>query len=69
MCLSAEVSFIAAAGLIPAGALSMRQAWRGDRRYLPLATLPLLFGLQQLAEGILQVPAPPHAIHAARPAR
>ena len=45
MCLSAEVSFIAAAGLIPAGALSMRQAWRGDRRYLPLATLPLLFGL------------------------
>ena len=55
MCLSAEVSFIAAAGLIPAGALSMRQAWRGDRRYLPLATLPLLFGLQQLAEGVVWV--------------
>ena len=55
MCLSAEVSFIAAAGLIPAGALSMRQAWRGDRRYLPLAPLPLLFGLQQLAEGIVWV--------------
>ncbi|MBU2084347.1 MAG: hypothetical protein KJ884_22445 [Gammaproteobacteria bacterium] len=55
MCLSAEVSFIAAAGLIPAGMLSMRQAWRGDRRYLPLATLPLLFGIQQLAEGVVWV--------------
>ena len=55
MCLSAEISFIAAAGLIPAGALSMRQAWRGDWRYLPLATLPLLFGFQQFAEGIVWV--------------
>lgn len=55
MCLSAEVSFVAAAGLVPAGIFSMRQAWRGDRRYLPLATLPLLFGLQQFAEGVVWV--------------
>jgi len=55
MCLSAEVSFVAAAGLIPGGLVSMRQAWRSDRHYLPLATLPLLFGVQQFAEGIVWV--------------
>ena len=55
MCLSPEVSFVAAAGLIPAGMVSMRQAWRTDRHYLPLATLPLLFGIQQLAEGVVWV--------------
>ena len=61
MCLSAEVSFIAAAGLIPAGMLSIRQPWvwagprASPRRYLPLATLPLLFGIQQLAEGVVWV--------------
>ena len=53
MCLSAEASFIAAAGLIPAGALSTARAYRTDRRYIPIAALPLLFGLQQGLEGMV----------------
>jgi hypothetical protein len=55
MCLSAPVSFSAAAVLIPAGAYTMRQAARIDRRYLALAALPLFLGLQQLAEGVTWV--------------
>ena len=53
MCLSAEASFIAAAGLIPAGALSTARAYRTDRRYILIAALPLLFGLQQGLEGMV----------------
>lgn len=53
MCFSAEASFTAAAVLIPAGATSMTLAWRADRRFVPLCTLPLLFGLQQLMEGFV----------------
>ena len=53
MCFSAEVSFASAAVLIPAGAIAMRQAFRRDTRYLPFATLPLLFGLQQFFEGMV----------------
>ncbi len=53
VCFSAEVSFAAAALLIPAGGLAMTQAARRDTRYLAVATLPLLFGLQQLFEGLV----------------
>lgn len=53
MCFSAEASFTAAAILIPAGAASMTLAWRRDVRFVPLCTLPLLFGLQQLMEGFV----------------
>ncbi len=53
MCFSAEVSYAAAAGLVPLGAVAMHRAYRTDRKYLPIATLPLLFGLQQLAEGFV----------------
>ena len=55
MCLSAEVSFGAAALLIPAGALCIHRAYRTDKSYLPIAALPLLFGLQQFSEGIVWV--------------
>lgn len=55
MCLSAPVSFTAAALLIPAGGLTVFQAWRLDRRYVPLAALPVLLGLQQFAEGMIWV--------------
>lgn len=51
MCFSAEASFTAAAILIPAGALSLVRAYKADRRYLPIASLPVLFGLQQALEG------------------
>ena len=53
MCFSAEASLIAAAVLIPAGTLSIARAYTTDRRYLPLAALPLLFGLQQAFEGLV----------------
>lgn len=55
MCLSATVSYAAAAVLVPSGAVATVWAWAGDRRYLMLAILPLLFGLQQGAEGMVWV--------------
>lgn len=55
MCLSAPVSFTAAAVLIPAGAFAVRRAWRHDRRFAGLAALPMLLGFQQLAEGMIWV--------------
>ena len=51
MCFSAEASFAAAAALLPAGGVAMQRAVRRNLTYLPIATLPLLFGLQQLSEG------------------
>ena len=53
MCFSAEASFTAAAVLIPAGVLSMVRADKTDRRYVPIAALPLFFGLQQAFEGMV----------------
>lgn len=53
MCLSAEVSFLAAAVLLPAGALAASRAAKVDRRYIPLCILPILFGVQQFAEGMV----------------
>lgn len=65
MCLSAPVSFTAAALLIPAGGFTVFQAWRLDRRYAPLAALPVLLGLQQLAEGMIWVAGAGQAMDAA----
>ena len=53
MCFSAEASFAVAAVLIPAGVLSMVRADKTDRRYVPIAALPLFFGLQQAFEGMV----------------
>ncbi|MBB6182524.1 DUF6629 family protein [Pseudorhizobium flavum] len=53
MCLSANISFAAAAVLLPAGGLSTYRAYRVDPRYLGLAMLPALFGVQQLLEGLV----------------
>lgn len=53
MCFSATASFTAATVLVPMGGLSIWRAWRDDRRYLALGALPLLFGLQQLFEGLV----------------
>ena len=55
MCMSAEASFIAEAVLVPTGVLTMAHAYRTDRKYLALATLPLLFGLQQALEGMVWI--------------
>ena len=53
MCFSAEASFTAAAVLVPAGAITVSRAYRTNRQYLPIAALPLFFGLQQLFEGLV----------------
>jgi len=55
MCLSAPVSFTAAAVLIPAGAFGVWRTWRRDRRFAGLAALPMLLGFQQFAEGMIWV--------------
>ena len=51
MCFSATASFVTAGLLVPAGAYATTVALRHDRRYLPLASFPLLFGVQQFVEG------------------
>jgi hypothetical protein len=53
MCFSAEVSFTAAAILIPVGAITVHGAYRSNGKYLAIAALPLFFGLQQLFEGLV----------------
>jgi hypothetical protein len=50
MCFSAEASFGVAVALLPAGGYCLAEAWRKDWAYLPLAAVPLLFGLQQVCE-------------------
>jgi len=55
MCFSATASFIAGGGLSAAGAATLRQAKTRSR--LPLAMMPLLFGIQQLTEGVVWLSA------------
>lgn len=52
MCFSATASFTATALLIPLGLYASTTAWLRDSRYVPLATMPLFFGIQQGIEGI-----------------
>ena len=51
MCFSATASFAVSAVLTPVGIYSLARAYDKDRRYLALASFPLLFGIQQAAEG------------------
>ena len=51
MCFSATASFVAGGALGSAGAVSVRKAGGFLRR--PIAAVPLLFGIQQLIEGVL----------------
>lgn len=51
MCFSAIASFTASALLIPTGLYCRHIAQHRDRRYQSLATIPLLFGIQQACEG------------------
>ena len=53
MCFSATASFVAGAVLIPLGGVAIELAWKTDRRYLTLAAFPVLFGVQQIVEGLL----------------
>lgn len=59
MCFSAPASFTAAAVLLGLGTVTMRRA--RSRRELPYAAIPLLFGVQQLLEGMLWLTFPDRA--------
>jgi hypothetical protein len=51
MCFSATASFVAGGALGAAGAVTLREA--KDKTHLPIAALPLLFGIQQAVEGVV----------------
>jgi hypothetical protein len=53
MCFSPQASFIAGAALLPAGVYCTQAALRKDPRYVPLALVPIAFGLQQISEGFV----------------
>ncbi|WP_020473681.1 DUF6629 family protein [Zavarzinella formosa] len=55
MCFSPEASLSAGLVLLPAEACALSLAERIDRRYLPLAAIPLIFGIQQLCEAVAWV--------------
>ncbi|HTN41352.1 MAG TPA: DUF6629 family protein [Asticcacaulis sp.] len=60
MCFSAPVSFAASAMLLVIGTAAVRAA--RYPRQIPLATIPLLFGMQQGAEGVLWLILPEHPV-------
>ena len=51
MCFSASASFIAGTSLLAVGAVTVRKA--RHKAELPFAAIPLLFGVQQLIEGVI----------------
>lgn len=55
MCFSATASFTATAVLVPTGMISVYRAAKADQRYVAIGALPLLFGIQQLFEGVVWI--------------
>lgn len=53
MCFSAAASFATGAVLLPAGAYCVTRAATGPKGYVPLSAIPLVFGAQQLFEGLV----------------
>ena len=53
LCFSPEVSFAAAAVLIPCSVYSISRARKVAPKFLMLAALPAVFGLQQICEGFV----------------
>lgn len=53
MCFSASASFTASVLLIPTGIYCLREAVKNNKNYIAIASLPLLFGIQQSFEGWL----------------
>lgn len=51
MCFSASASFIAGASLLAVGAVTVSKA--AQKAELPFAMIPVLFGLQQIVEGVI----------------
>ena len=61
MCFSATASFIAGSTLSAIGVATIRKV--EHRSELPFATIPLLFGVQQLVEGVIWLTITHHAPH------
>jgi len=53
MCFSATASFTAATILIPAGIYAAKKSSRLNKPYWAIALLPLIFGIQQIFEGLV----------------
>jgi hypothetical protein len=53
MCFSPQASFIAGGALLPAGIYCTQAALRKDPRFVPLALVPIAFGIQQISEGFV----------------
>lgn len=54
MCFSAAASFTSAALLMPLGLTAVARSWRDHRpELLPLALMPVVFGMQQAMEGLV----------------
>ena len=51
MCFSATASFVAGTSLTALGLLTVKRAKR--KKEIPFAAIPLLFGMQQIVEGVL----------------
>ncbi len=53
MCFSETVSFAAGGLLLVGGAYASHKAWSINKKYLPVAMMPVFAGLQQLTEGLV----------------
>jgi Family of unknown function (DUF6629) len=51
MCLSEPVSFATGSVLVVGGAFACWKAWNINKRYLPIAFMPVMAGVQQFMEG------------------
>ncbi len=51
MCFSEPVSFAAGGMLIAGGYFASHKAWKTNRKYLPIAFMPVMAGVQQFMEG------------------
>ncbi len=55
MCFSATVSFVTGAGLLVGGVYASRKALAINKKYLPVAMMPIFAGLQQISEGMVWI--------------
>jgi len=55
MCLSAPVSFAANGFLVVGGVFAGWKAWNINKRYLPVALIPVFAGARQFPEGFVWV--------------
>ena len=53
MCFSETVSFAAAGLLLVGGTFATHRAWTTNRKYIPVALMPIFAGLQQFSEGFV----------------